>query len=468
MYNARRWARRAERSERVGRIAEARERWQRAAIHAESLVARHPRSRWVDDALLLRGRALVHLSAYTEAQLVLERAVAAAREEEMRRHAQVLLGRTYLALRAPQRALAVLDSAAESLLPERRAEALLYRGRSRLALGEPAAALEDFAASTHPQAPIERARAGLLLRDTALALGLLDSLVSWGAFAEADWLPTLDSLGAAGAVAAASRLVDSLAARGDLGRGQRARVLLSDGDRLLGGADTAGADRRFESVERALPDSAEGRLARLRRARIALAATDDTLRLDSIRVVVAAVADAGGTPAREAAPLIRLMAKADSLSRIAGAEDAHWFAHAEFWRDSLHAPALAARLFGGMVERYPDSPWTPKAILAAVALLHPSSDSLLRLLEARYADSPYTVAARGGSDERYAVLEDSLRAALDSPGARRPGGPTGPRGEEEDEIERVRTRVQPRPAQPRPTPPRPAQAPPRPASPPIP
>jgi tetratricopeptide (TPR) repeat protein len=468
MYNAKRWARRAERSERSGRIAEARERWQRASVHAESLVARHPRSRWVDDALLLRGRALVHLSAYTEAQLVLERAVAAAREEEMRRHAQVLLGRTYLALRAPERALAVLDSAAESAMPERRAEALLYRGRVRLALGEPSAALGDFAASTHSQAPIERARAGLLLRDTSTALRLLDSLVSRGPFAEADWLPTLDSLGAAGAVTAASRLVDSLAARGDLGRGPRARLLLSDGDRLLGGSDTSGAVRRYGSVERAVPDSVEGRLARLRRANVALVVTDDTLRLDSIRAVVAAVADAGGNPAREAAALVRLMAKADSLGRIAGAEDAHWFARAEFWRDSLDAPVLAARLFGGMAERFPDSPWTPKAILAAAALLHPASDSLLRLLETRYADSPYTVAARGGSDERYAVLEDSLRAALATPGAPRAGGATGPRGEEEDEIERVRTRAQPRPAQPRPTPPRPTQTPPRPASPPIP
>src|SRR6185436_5162730 len=74
----------------------------------------------------------------------------------------------------------------------------------------------------------------------------------------------------------------------------------------------------------------------------------------------------------------------------------------------------AADAFAEMPARFPDSPWTPKGILAAIALGHPAADSLRQLLLTRYADNPYSRAAAGAADapERFAALEDSLRVAL--------------------------------------------------------
>ena len=74
MYNAERAASEAERFERQGRTAEARDRWQRAIVHAESVAVRHPRSRWAADAQLLRGRGLVRLERFNDGDR-LERAL---------------------------------------------------------------------------------------------------------------------------------------------------------------------------------------------------------------------------------------------------------------------------------------------------------------------------------------------------------------------------------------------------------
>jgi hypothetical protein len=71
MYYANRYARQAQGSERAGRTAEARDRWAQAEMHAESLIARHAGSRWVGEAQLVRGRALVHLELYSDAVLAL-------------------------------------------------------------------------------------------------------------------------------------------------------------------------------------------------------------------------------------------------------------------------------------------------------------------------------------------------------------------------------------------------------------
>ncbi|MGH7646398.1 MAG: hypothetical protein ACREMR_12540, partial [Gemmatimonadales bacterium] len=58
MWSAERSAKEARRLEARGRTAEARTQWSRAAVKAETVLARHPKSRWADDALVLRGEAL--------------------------------------------------------------------------------------------------------------------------------------------------------------------------------------------------------------------------------------------------------------------------------------------------------------------------------------------------------------------------------------------------------------------------
>ncbi|MDO8665703.1 MAG: hypothetical protein Q7J79_03770, partial [Gemmatimonadales bacterium] len=118
---------------------------------------------------------------------------------------------------------------------------------------------------------------------------------------------------------------------------------------------------------------------------------------------------------------------------------------------------------------FPDSPWTPKGLVAAIAAGHPDADALRALLGTRYAESPYAVAASGGDDERYAALEDSLQRALElAPAVRRgttrPGvnpAAAEPLDDDEPMGRRPPASTQPRPAQPRPPAPRPT-TPPRP------
>jgi hypothetical protein len=104
----------------------------------------------------------------------------------------------------------------------------------------------------------------------------------------------------------------------------------------------------------------------------------------------------------------RVLSAADSAAAGAAQADLQLFLAAETARDSLAAPALAVSLFRTIVESLPDSPYAPKAILAAHALDPVWGESVLPLLDERYALSPYVALARGEEGYGYRELEDSL------------------------------------------------------------
>jgi tetratricopeptide (TPR) repeat protein len=426
MYNARHAEHEALRFERAGRTAEARDQWLRAVVHAESVATRHPNSGWAEEALLLSGRGSIHIGDYGAAAVALERAARLARTPAPRAEALTQLGRAYLALGRYALARADLDSAL-AVPPRDAAEALLLRAQALRRLGESAAALADLAASSDPRAPAERARIHLQRRDTAAALGQLDALAAARPYDEGVWLPALDSLGDLGAGSSASRLAGRLAARADVPRGARARLLLGDGDRRLAARDTAAARGRYREAVLAAPDSVESRVAAVRLLRLAVAGAPTAAVLDSLSAALADAVALGGAPAREAQPTVRLLERAYALARDSAVADASWFLRAEILRDSLGAVPLAARDFAEMARRFPASPWTPKALLAALAAGHPAADSLRALLDARYAASPYRRAALGLPDDpaAFAALEDSLARAIAL-------APRGGRSESED------------------------------------
>ncbi len=441
MYNAYHYQSLALASERAGRAAEARERWEEAAIHAESLATRHPDSRWMDAALLVRGRALVHLEYWADAVPVLQEASRHARSDEQRDEALALLGQAELGLGQPRQACAALDTAVASRSAEVRGEALLYRGRALLALGETDSALADLSASRLPLARFDLARAELAARDTAAAGALYDSLTGERPYRESEWRAGLDSLAAAGATTRAAGLVDALVRREDLSSGMRARLLIDDAGRRLGAGDSAAAAARFGEAESEARDSAEGRTATVALARLAIADADD----DSVLAVenrrMARLQAEGGAAGMEAQALLRLLRLVDDDAAAPTAPDAHWFQRAELLRDSLKAVRLAAVDFAAMAARFPDSPWTPKGLMAAIWAGHPGADSLRTLLEQRYAHSPYTLAALGdtASAAAFERLEDSLRLTL---AAGEPGPQVRPRAPVGDEpvIRRTPTR----------------------------
>lgn len=112
---------------------------------------------------------------------------------------------------------------------------------------------------------------------------------------------------------------------------------------------------------------------------------------------------------------------------------------AELARDSLQAPLLAGHLFLDAAASDTGSLFAPKALIAALPLLPEQHDSIVGLLDTRYAASPYVRALHGEMSFAYAAAEDSLareqgmHVLTERPapgGARldRPSPVTGPRG----------------------------------------
>ena len=453
MYNAKKYAHDAEHSEQEGRTSEARDRWAQAALHADSLVVHHPHSRWAEEARLIQGTALIHVEDYSNAVVVLTEAVAAARRRDDKLHAMLLLGHANFAMRLDQDAGPPLDSAATADDPRVRSAALLWRGRLELARGASAAALNDFRASREPGVGLWRARAAFRLGDPAAAADWLDEAAVTTAYSETDWLPLLDTLADAGLPARASRLERTLAARRGLGTGEQSRLVLGECDRVAGRGDDSAASTCYAEAAALAPDSMESRIATVRLSRLRLRDAQDDSTVEDIRSTLGRIAEQGGSAAREADPVVhqlQVLAELTVGDPSPGA-DARWFAGAELARDSLGMMRWAAARFAAMVDRFPDSPWTPKGLVAAIDAGYPAADSLRALLTSRYPDSPYTIVADGRDAPRYAVLEDSLRSLLSNGVSERPPGASPEAGPATDEGRGPRRPVPGRPAS-RPTP----------------
>ena len=84
MWNAEHLASQARKLEGQNRVAEAQSYWAQAAVKAESVVARHPTSRWADAALVLEGEALARSGACAQAAAPLARAVDSVRDAALR------------------------------------------------------------------------------------------------------------------------------------------------------------------------------------------------------------------------------------------------------------------------------------------------------------------------------------------------------------------------------------------------
>ena len=141
LYNANRLAKDARRAEREGRTSEARSLWSRAAVKAETVIARFPKSKYHDDALLLRGIALERLKACGQAVPSLHEAVASSPNQELRAEARLVAARCWLALEQPESVVVEVTPLADDTPGVRHDEALLLRGRAYVWLGRGTLAL---------------------------------------------------------------------------------------------------------------------------------------------------------------------------------------------------------------------------------------------------------------------------------------------------------------------------------------
>src|SRR5918992_4911678 len=84
MYNANRLAKSARKAEREGRTLDATNFWGQVATKAESVVVRHPRSKYAEEAMILRGLALAHLGQCDQALAPLGRVAVAKLDADLR------------------------------------------------------------------------------------------------------------------------------------------------------------------------------------------------------------------------------------------------------------------------------------------------------------------------------------------------------------------------------------------------
>lgn len=399
MWTAERLARDARRAEASGQDGEARGLWQRAAIKAESVVVRHPRSRWTDDAIVLRAEALVRAGNCDAAAL--DRARRLGLEGDLGERTALAAAECALAAGRAAEAGALLAPMLDSRNAVRRARATYLAGRAAWATWDGAGAAALLARSTHPAAAPARVHVLLATGRSAEALGLLDTLAG-RRFVESEWVALLDSAALRAGPAAASTVLDRLLARGRVPADAAARLLLADGDRRAAAREPAAAVRRFDAAAAIAPDATGAELARLRRLRSQAARAASVADLAPLQHALAGSRAAGDHAALRTA-----------LAHIADrASDVSTFRAAEVARDVLQAERLAGSLFLELVGRWPASPFAPKAIVAAMALDPERRDSLAAVLDAAYPGSPYTRALRGEVSASFVAAEDSLARAL--------------------------------------------------------
>ena len=438
MYNANRLAGSARKAEREGRTFDANNLWGQVATKAESVVVRHPTSKYAEQANVLRGIALARMGQCEPALVPLSRAVLMPRSE-LTEEAELATGRCQMALGNSEAAQAAYNSLLDSRNPERRAEARLQHARALRESGDYRAALTSLDGIQDPRAVEERILALAGAGQVPQAMILADSLI-----ARRDSTRIWDSLVVPMGQenpAAASVLIDKLQVVPVRSPELRARQLLDDGLRLVG-SDTAVAARRFrEAVVLSGSKEAGGR-ARLQLLYLELhrIGAPDQLPpiIDSLKSMSSRYETISDQSTRLATLVTGVHQAATGVTWETPRGDLRLFLAAEIARDSLESPRLARHLFRRILDDYPNSSYGAKVVLAIQQLDPAWADSARMLLDGRYSESPYLALIRGQDPEEYRQLEDSLGAYSASLSARtaRPNGRRTPADREVDRPKR--------------------------------
>ena len=469
MWKAERFAKEARRLEASGREPEARVQWGRAAVKAESVLVRHPRSRWADDALVLWGEGLARAGTCRVAAAPIAKALATVSDAGLHERAGLAAAQCALTTGKPGDAEQALADALASDDAHRRSRAEYLAGQGAASRFEFDVAVAHFRRSREPAALPARVRALLAASRAADAAALLDTVARGGAgsrLSEGEWVELLDGLAMAAGGDAASAALDRLLARARVPAAERARLLIADGDRRLGRGDLDGATARYRQAA-AVALTGRAGVARVREQRVLAARATEPADLHPVIAELTRMSrpgggggegGGGGSGSPEARTLLDLVGRVVARPETPGGA----FRVAELARDSLSAPRLAGQLFLNVAARDSASLFAPKALVAALALLPDRHDSILGVLDRVYAASPYTRALRGEASPAYAAAEDSLAHELGVQVARvTPAGAarsnatppiTGPRGPWLDDAPRRSNAPAPLPTLQRPRP----------------
>ena len=406
MYNTRKFTGQAEKAEREGRTIDASTAWGQVTVKAETLLARHPDSKYAPEARVLMGRAYAKLGDCTSARASLEPGLGMIQDSVLEREGQLALARCLVKLGESQRAVVAYQrlyaSASDSQQVVLRPELLVALQRA----GAWDAALQlatDSTGTTRRTRLLLLAGAGqldqmLALADTLATLG--DSLAPWDSAA---------ALAGRTDPAAASRVVDDMMRLPSVKLEQRARALLADGTRLAP-LDSGLALARFRQLLATAGPADVAARARLDMIRLRLRYAQSPADLDGIAADLSRETEDSPLVAEArtlAASLDQLISLRDSVDAATPAGDMQTFLAGELARDELRALPLALQLFVRVADLWPASPYAAKALLAA-RVIAPEDSALRVRIETDYTADPYVMAVRGEEVPVLRLLEDSL------------------------------------------------------------
>lgn len=389
LYNARGLVRRAESAARDGKDSAAVAAWREAAAKADTVVARYPRSRWTDDALLLSGTssALAGECAHGLARLG-QWELHPGADARQRVRASIARGACLVRRGEFARALDTLSPLVGSRDETLARIAAAWAARAALAAGRGDSVVALASRAQSDPLDAELATAALSSNRRALAERILRQRATEWRSLGATHIP-LEMLARLSRAAA-----DSIVQRAQVGRAsrvERARLSVLAGSWAERDGDAQVARRHYERAVRMSADTA--------------LVTEVATRLGLLDVRTARTLDEAQTlldRARGKATATSGLARVDSAlrlaTRLANADDttsASLFLAAEVARDAVGAMPLARALFLRAARQRPTSSLAPKALLAAAALSPDSARVWRAQVLAQYADSPYAHALEG-------------------------------------------------------------------------
>jgi len=448
MWSAERYAKDARRAERRGQVSEARSHWAQAATKAERVVLHHPKSRWVDDALTLQAEGLARSGSCDEAGDVIKRVHEIVTEQGLLERVALVDAECALKAGQPLAAETALGPALASKDDARRSRAEMIAGQASALRLDYDAAVAHFERSRETAARPARARVLIAAGRPTEASRAIQSLT--GPEFATDRANLLTSLADKSGAPAASGALDALLARGKhIPFQEQAQLLIADANRQFAAGDYEAATAGYRRALAVAPAAtSEAGLAALGIQRVLLTGARNRSDVKAIETELARMSlEPGAVEAKHVLDLVR-QATLTPETHAAG------FRAAELARDSLAAPVLAGTLFLEVADRDTTSLYAPKALVAAMPLLPERHDSLVALLNTRYAMSPYTRAFYGEPSVAYAAAEDSLarelgvqiaRTAVVFAGPRTDLPVPGPRGPHLEDVEAARASARPRP-----------------------
>ncbi|MDQ6827519.1 MAG: hypothetical protein M3081_01480 [Gemmatimonadota bacterium] len=415
IYNARQAEQNGDKFARSGRLGLADSAYTVAAMTAESVLVRYPKSQWTDDALRIAGRgwararqcnfAVPRLRAYVD------------RAEQSRQPAKER-DRAALALGECLQRLGRNAEARELLAPmSTRTDAIgrsasLWAARAAIATGDDASARLFLAGADTADAEWELAGDALAKHDYSRAESLLVKRAAAG-----DGRTDADS--ALAALWRADRIsgVERIVAAYDLSRAapaERARLHVVMGDLFYASGRDSLARAHYLATERLSRDSIAVRESAARLTLLSLRSLSAKVDVDNA-VRTAHARAAGSVLQRRLEDNLLLLEMLEQRQDFTGAS---LFLAAEIARDSLRAPALAHTMFKRVAASSPQSPLAAKALLAAAQMAPDSADSYIARIRREYPLSPYLPAEHPDSialsrlDAAERPLQDAWTATM--------------------------------------------------------